>query len=83
MRDRPDRAGELGAIRCPTLVVCGEADQVTPPAEMRRMADAIPGAAFAILPGAGHLPPVEAPDAFERALAPFLASAPAHEARPA
>ena len=44
LRDRPDRSGELGAIACPTLVVCGEGDQVTPAAEMRRMADAIPGA---------------------------------------
>src|SRR4051794_33400586 len=30
LRDRPDRSGELGAIACPTLVVCGSDDQVTP-----------------------------------------------------
>jgi pimeloyl-ACP methyl ester carboxylesterase len=74
LRDRPDRSSELAAIACPTLVVCGEADQVTPAAEMRRMADAIPGASFATIPGAGHLAHIEAPGAFERTLAAFLAT---------
>jgi pimeloyl-ACP methyl ester carboxylesterase len=71
LRDRPDRSGELDAIRCPTLLVCGEADQVTPVAEMRGMAEAISGSTFTVVPEAGHLCHVEAPEAFERALAPF------------
>jgi pimeloyl-ACP methyl ester carboxylesterase len=75
LRDRPDRSGELAAISCPTLVLCGAADQVTPAAEMRRMADAIPGATFTEIPEAGHLAHVEAPGAFERALGPFVAVA--------
>jgi pimeloyl-ACP methyl ester carboxylesterase len=74
LRDRPDRTGELAAIRCPTLVVCGEADQVTPATEMRRMADAIAGATFVAIPGAGHLSHLEAPGAFARAVSPFLAT---------
>ena len=74
MRDRPDRSGELGAIACPTLVVCGATDQVVPAAEMRGMAAAIPGAAFAEIPEAGHLAHLEAPGAFERSLSPFLAA---------
>jgi 3-oxoadipate enol-lactonase len=72
LRDRPDRTPELGAIRCPTLVVCGESDQVTPAAEMRRMAEAIPGATFVPIADAGHLAHVEAPGAFERAVSRFL-----------
>jgi 3-oxoadipate enol-lactonase len=74
LRDRPDRTGELGAIACPTLVICGAEDQVTPAAEMRLMADAIPGASFVAIPDAGHLAHVEAPGAFERALTAFLAA---------
>jgi pimeloyl-ACP methyl ester carboxylesterase len=73
LRDRPDRTGELGAIACPTLVICGAQDRVTPAAEMQRMADAIFGAAFATIPDAGHLAHIEAPGAFERTLSQFLA----------
>ena len=73
LRDRPDRTGELAAIACPTLVICGAQDRVTPVAEMRHMADAISGAAFATIPDAGHLAHIEAPRAFERTLSQFLA----------
>lgn len=75
LRDRPDRTGELGAIRCPTLVLRGTDDQVTPADDMQAMAAAIPGATFVAIPAAGHLAHVDAPLAFERALAPFLAAA--------
>jgi pimeloyl-ACP methyl ester carboxylesterase len=75
LRDRPDRTGELGAITCPTLVLCGALDQITPAAEMRAMAQAIPGAVFAEIPAAGHLSHLEAPGAFERILSPFLSAA--------
>src|SRR5262249_2303437 len=37
LRDRPDRTSELAAIRCPTLVIVGERDQVVPLEEMRGM----------------------------------------------
>jgi 3-oxoadipate enol-lactonase len=72
LRDRPDRSGELAAIACPVLVVCGDADLVTPPAEMQQVATAIPGARFVSVAGAGHIAHVEAPGAFAAALAPFL-----------
>jgi 3-oxoadipate enol-lactonase len=74
LRDRPDRSSPavLGAIHCPTLVICGEADAVVPAAEMRGLADAIPGARFVAIPGAGHLPHVEAPGAFQRAVATMI-----------
>ncbi|HEY7371311.1 MAG TPA: alpha/beta fold hydrolase [Polyangia bacterium] len=72
LRDRPDRSGELGAIACPTLVVCGALDQVTPATEMKQMSDAIAGARFVPLAGAGHLAHVEAPGAFLHAVGTFL-----------
>jgi 3-oxoadipate enol-lactonase len=75
LRGRPDRTEELGAIRCPTLVLAGDAEQVIPSAEMKAMADAIPGARFTALAGAGHISHLEAPGPFERAIASFLALA--------
>jgi 3-oxoadipate enol-lactonase len=74
LRDRPDRSGELGAIRCPTLALRGTDDQVVPADDMQAMAAAIPGATFMAIPEAGHLAHVDAPAAFERALTPFLAA---------
>ena len=75
LRDRPDRTGELGAIRVPTLAIRGSDDQVTPAVDMQQMADAIADARFVSIPAAGHLSHIEAPEAFERALMPFLATA--------
>ena len=72
MRDRPDRMAELPAIACPTLALCGAEDQVVPPAEMRRMSQAIPGARYVELPRAGHLSHLEAPDGFTAAVGVFL-----------
>ncbi len=68
MRDRPDRRGELPLIACPTLVIVGAEDALTPPAEAAAMAAAIPGARLVELPGAGHLSCLEAPGAFAAAL---------------
>jgi pimeloyl-ACP methyl ester carboxylesterase len=80
LRDRPDRSAELGAIACPTLVVCGVEDQVTPLAEMKQIAGAIAGARFVPIAGAGHLAHFEAPGAFLHAVTSFLDEA--AEARP-
>jgi pimeloyl-ACP methyl ester carboxylesterase len=81
LRDRPDRSAELGAIACPTLVVCGAADQVTPAAEMKQISEAIAGARFVPIADAGHLSHLEAPGAFLRAVTSFLDAT--TEARPA
>jgi 3-oxoadipate enol-lactonase len=80
LRDRPDRSAELGAIDCPTLVLCGAEDQVTPAAEMRQIAAAIAGARFVPLAGAGHLSHVEAPGAFLDTVTAFVGTL--AEARP-
>ncbi|WP_336489537.1 alpha/beta fold hydrolase [Methylobacterium nigriterrae] len=50
----------------------GEADAITPLAEHRAMAALIPGAKLAIVPGAGHMTPIEKPEAVARALRDWL-----------
>jgi pimeloyl-ACP methyl ester carboxylesterase len=59
MAVRPDRRGDLARIAVPTLVLVGQEDVITPPAESRTMADAIPNARFQVIPDAGHLAPYE------------------------
>lgn len=71
---REDSRPTLPAIRVPTLVVVGEEDALTPPAEAEAIAAAIGGARLVRVPGAGHLANLEAPAAVNGALATFLAS---------
>ena len=59
-------------IRCPTLVLVGSEDRMTPAKVGRELAAAIPGAAVAALAGAGHMMMLEAPDATVDALHGFL-----------
>jgi 3-oxoadipate enol-lactonase len=56
----------------PTLVLWGEADRHAPPETGRAVACAIPGAAFSLVPCAGHLPQVENPAGFVAAVTAFL-----------
>jgi pimeloyl-ACP methyl ester carboxylesterase len=72
LRDRPDRRAELVAIACPTLVVVGAQDAISPPAEMSELAAAIPGARLATIARAGHLSNLENPADFASALADFV-----------
>ena len=58
---RPDSRPDLPAIRVPTLVAVGEADQLTPPALAEEIAAGIAGARLHRIPGCGHLPPLEEP----------------------
>jgi pimeloyl-ACP methyl ester carboxylesterase len=57
----PTLAGRLPGIRVPTLVVWGTADRMIPIEHGYAYADAIPGAELQLVPGAGHLPQLEAP----------------------
>jgi 3-oxoadipate enol-lactonase len=75
MRDRADRTALLGTITVPTLVVGGAEDRLMPEADMRALGAAIPGAQTIILPGSGHLPPIEQPEAMTGALEEFLTGA--------
>jgi 3-oxoadipate enol-lactonase len=72
IRDREDSTELLAEIDVPVLVVTGEDDTIAPPAEAEAMADALPRARLVRIPGAGHLPPLERPDDFTRALLAFL-----------
>jgi pimeloyl-ACP methyl ester carboxylesterase len=71
----PALLGQLGVVSVPTLVVYGASDRVVTPAYGRAVAAAIPGAAFAEVPAAGHLPHLEAPDATWAVIDPFLGRA--------
>jgi 3-oxoadipate enol-lactonase len=73
MAGRPDSTPTLGSITVPTLVVVGEEDVLTPPARAEAMAAGIAGARLVVIPRAGHVPPLETPEAFNRAMGEFLA----------
>jgi 3-oxoadipate enol-lactonase len=75
---RPDSVPTLARIACPTVVVFGEEDQITPFGEAQRMAQTIKGARLVRIPAAGHLPNLEAPAAFNSALSTFFAALPAN-----
>lgn len=74
-----DERASLPSIRVPVLCLAGEHDPNAPAAMMQRMAAKIPGARYVCLAGVGHLPNLEAPQAFDAAVLEFLtqASAPA------
>lgn len=73
MRDRPDSRPLLATLtELPTLVVVGTDDQLTSPDEAEAMADAIPDAVLVEIPGAGHLSPMEQPEAVTMAMTRFL-----------
>jgi pimeloyl-ACP methyl ester carboxylesterase len=69
---RPDNRPFLASIRCPTLVVVGREDALTPPGRAREIADGIPGAGLEIIPDCGHLSTLERPEAVSRALRAWL-----------
>ena len=73
MMHRPDSTALLPQVTVPTLVIVGEEDELTPPEDSRRIAEAVPGATLVTIPGAGHLSNLEQPDAFNAALNGFLA----------
>jgi len=75
---RDDSRPHLAAIdtrSCPTLVLCGEADGLTPPEFSREIADAVPGARFEVLPRCGHMLTLEQPSVVAERLAAWLARA--------
>ena len=70
---RPDSRPFLPQIRCPTLVLTGEGDELTTPELAREIAGGIPGAKLTIVPHCGHLSTIEEPAAVNAALADWLA----------
>ena len=72
MRDRPDSTPLLPTIAVPTLVITGSDDRLIPTTAARAMAEAIPGAHYAVVPSAGHLSPLEQPVNTGRIVREFL-----------
>lgn len=64
---------DLGKISLPVLYLVGSEDKGASPETMRAMADATPGAEFVEIPGAAHVSNINAPDAYNAAIAKFLA----------
>jgi alpha-beta hydrolase superfamily lysophospholipase len=67
-------------LAIPTLLVVGEEDTFTPPAIMQRMESILPDARLLIVPRAGHMVPLEAPEVFNAAVVEFLRAVVAHDA---
>ena len=70
---REDGATALRALRCPIVIICGEHDAITPLAGQHEMAHAIGCTHMVVIPNAGHMTPMEAPDAVNAALRRWLA----------
>ena len=71
---RVDSRPLLPQVRCPVLVLCGQADLLTPPAHAQEMAAAITGAELHLLPGAGHMLTMEQPQQVNRLLLSWLSA---------
>lgn len=71
---RPDARPVLSAISCPTLVVVGDNDALTPPKLAEEIAAGIRGARLVVIADCGHLSTLERPDAVNQALAEWMES---------
>jgi len=71
---RVDMRPSLEAISCPTLVLVGDADELTPPAAAQVIAAGISGAHLVVIPDCGHLSTLEQPQAVTAALSEWMAA---------
>ena len=74
LQKRRDQQSFLSKIKCPTLLLCGEQDQICSPKRHKFMAELIEGAKLTIIKNAGHLPTLEQPEATNEALRAWLAT---------
>ena len=72
LQRRRDQQGTLRKCNVPTLILCGEYDQLTPVKRHEFMAELIPTATLEVITAAGHLPTVERPDVVNRVLVEWL-----------
>lgn len=72
MAARPDATADLPQFEAPLLAIVGEHDQLSPPEEMQRMVDQVPNGRLVVVPQAGHMAPVENPDAVSDPLVAFV-----------
>jgi pimeloyl-ACP methyl ester carboxylesterase len=71
---RMDSRPLLAMIRCPTLVLVGDGDELTPPDLSKEICTGISGARLVVVPDCGHLSTIEKPDAVNAALAEWLST---------
>lgn len=71
---RPDNAPFMAEVRCPTLIVVGADDQITPLKIAQETAVGIAGSRLEIIPKCGHLPTLEQPEALNACLRKWLQS---------
>ena len=76
MAERPNSIALLPSITVPALVIVGEDDELTTPADAERIARGIPNAKLATIPDAGHLSNLEQPALFNRAIEDFAGEFP-------
>ncbi len=74
LMSRPDSRSLLPSIRCPTLVLVGDADVATPPELSKEIVDGIAGARYVVVPECGHLSTIEQPNVVNAALAEWLSA---------
>jgi pimeloyl-ACP methyl ester carboxylesterase len=72
MLSRTDTTSSLNKISIPTLIIVGENDALTPPAVMKSLNENIPNSEFVVIPKAGHMTPIEEPEAVNEAIERFL-----------
>jgi pimeloyl-ACP methyl ester carboxylesterase len=75
MIGRPDSRTCMADIRCPTVVVVGDADTATPPERAQEIAAGIPGARLVTIKESGHMTPIEKPLPVADILAAHFAAA--------
>ncbi|WP_454796561.1 alpha/beta fold hydrolase [Novosphingobium lindaniclasticum] len=72
--DRADSLETLATVTVPAMVMVGAADALTPPRLAEEMVQALPGATYEVIAGAGHMAPMEQPDAVNAAFRRWLIS---------
>ena len=73
---RPDARLHLPELACPVLVMCGDADQLTPPECSQEIARLVPQARLVLVPACGHMLTMEQPDIVNATLLSWLAGLP-------
>jgi 3-oxoadipate enol-lactonase len=73
---RKDISDRIHKIKAPTLVIVGEVDAATPVEKSHAIQAAIPGSRLEVVPGAGHMTPIEKPEKVSQLIVEFLSSVP-------
>lgn len=73
---RPDSRASAADIRCPTLVLVGDSDQIAPPEVAAELASIIAGAQLVTVPACGHMSTLERPDEVTRAMVEWMEGPP-------